>query len=471
MIDFSGRKAMRRQVSIFGIFPAITLLLGLWLAHRTTIWVLAIVTVIVTALSWQVMRWLLSGFGTADRSSLPVPKEAVRQETVAANTGVRIQAAAADAEQAADAICGTVTNMGTAAEQIIASCDRMFTSIEQQARSSMEAADSTRLLQDVAARVRSSGQQQQGAVELTDQSTDQAVREVAAVAQSAEKLASMAEQSAEVAQQGRQAVDATVASMARISDQVTRSVETTRALGEQGDQIGTFVETIKQIAEQTNLLALNAAIEAARAGEAGRSFAVVATEVRKLAERSASASQDITIRVRNVQAGVDAAIAAMEVSHTEVKAGESRSQEAGDALSLILESSFNVRSEVQKVSATAQEVRAVVETLRNKVSAVRLTTIENEQTVTEAVTEMITISEKTAASISGVALANEQTAMGAEEASNFALEITTAAHNVTSTLQELAISMKQDRGITGGVMQGNTNQLTDEVLPALRLCA
>jgi methyl-accepting chemotaxis protein len=127
-------------------------------------------------------------------------------------------------------------------------------------------------------------------------------------------MAQTARNAAKVAETGGASVEKAVASMKRIQQRVQVSSEAIQELGQRGGQIGEIVQTIEHIAEQTNLLALNAAIEAARAGEHGRGFAVVADEVRKLAERSADATREIAALIHAVQSDVEKAIHEMDAS-------------------------------------------------------------------------------------------------------------------------------------------------------------
>ena len=137
---------------------------------------------------------------------------------------------------------------------------------------------------------------------------------------------------AEAAANGLAAVDKTADGMARIKSAVEASAVKVTELGAKGDQIGAIVETIDDIADQTNLLALNAAIEAARAGEQGKGFAVVADEVRKLAERSGRATKEIAALIAEVQQGTEEAVKAMTVGAAEVEAGAQLAVDSKTAL-------------------------------------------------------------------------------------------------------------------------------------------
>src|SRR5262249_46970260 len=150
-------------------------------------------------------------------------------------------------------------------------------------------------------------------------------------------------------------------SMDRIQEQVSASALAVQELGQKGQQIGQIVQAIEDIAQQTNLLALNAAIEAARAGEQGKGFAVVADEVRKLAERSAEATREIAELIDSVRAGVDQAVAAMEASNHEVAEGAATSSEAGKAITGIMEAVVSVsklaESNAKSIESMVMEAR------------------------------------------------------------------------------------------------------------------
>jgi methyl-accepting chemotaxis protein len=130
------------------------------------------------------------------------------------------------------------------------------------------------------------------------------------------------------------------------------------SLGEQSHQISNIVMVIKEIADQTNLLALNAAIEAARAGEQGRGFAVVADEVRKLAERTTQSTQEIAAMIQSIQAGTDNAVAGMSEGSTRVNEGVRMVGRAGSSMELIQDGVQKVLAAIGDISASLREQNA-----------------------------------------------------------------------------------------------------------------
>ena len=182
----------------------------------------------------------------------------------------------------------------------------------------------------------------------------------------AAEAASQAKEAAEAATQGRQIVAQTIDGMNQIAQVVHESAQTIDKLSKSSDQIGEIISVIDDIADQTNLLALNAAIEAARAGEQGRGFAVVADEVRKLAERTTKATKEITDMIRAIQNETKGAVTSMEQGIKQVEGGRVLASQAGESLGAILGYAQRVREMIQQVaSAGEQQSQAAEEIARS----------------------------------------------------------------------------------------------------------
>ena len=169
--------------------------------------------------------------------------------------------------------------------------------------------------------------------------------------------AETAKQAKVAAEQGGKVVEETVAEMNRIANVVNQSAETVKALGKSSDQIGEIIGVIDDIADQTNLLALNAAIEAARAGEQGRGFAVVADEVRKLAERTTKATKEIASMIKTIQNDTMGAVTSMNEGTKQVNEGIKLAERAGLSLKEIVDVSQKVTDKIARI-ATASEQQA-----------------------------------------------------------------------------------------------------------------
>jgi methyl-accepting chemotaxis protein len=172
--------------------------------------------------------------------------------------------------------------------------------------------------------------------------------------------------------------------MRKISDAVQSSSQIVEDLGRQSDHITSIVNTIKEIADQTNLLALNAAIEAARAGEQGRGFAVVADEVRKLAERTSLSTKEISEMVAKIQNGTRCAVSSMQAGVHQVSSGVELANQAGNSINQIRDGSLRVSAVVngisdsiseQSVASTdiAQQLEAIAQMSEESAIAVRQT--------------------------------------------------------------------------------------------------
>ena len=178
---------------------------------------------------------------------------------------------------------------------------------------------------------------------------------VGEVAQNSGKAASIAQEAVETARSGKDVVQETISGMQQLSDAVSQSATIIATLGKSSDQIGEIVRVIEDIADQTNLLALNAAIEAARAGEQGRGFAVVADEVRKLAERTTKATKEIGDMIRHIQQDTKGAVASMDEGTQKVNSGVDLVNKTGESLATIAERVTQTADMIRLIAVAAEE--------------------------------------------------------------------------------------------------------------------
>ncbi len=338
--------------------------------------------------------------------------------------------------QLADAsatLASTSQQLTAATEQSSRGTQDVAKGSEQLARHATEAAQAVDELESAIQQVRAGSEAQKEAASEAELGMQQAAKAVEEVARSAQQMSASAQQAAAVAQSGGQAVQETIQTMSRIQEQAVVSAERVKELDRLGQQIGAIVETIEQIAEQTNLLALNAAIEAARAGEHGRGFAVVADEVRKLAEQAASSTKEIGELIASVRHGVQQAVEAMEKTSREVEMGFSRSTEANEALAQIVQAAQTVASEVEGVTAIAQQMSASVQQVLASVSSVRVAAEQN----ASAVQSISTHAEQVADVISTVASVSEEAAASAQEISASAQQVTAASQELSAMAMQL----------------------------------
>jgi len=264
-----------------------------------------------------------------------------------------------------DSMHGMVTSIKQTADQVAAASTQLYATSEQIATGAEE----------VAAQA---GTVATASEEMTCTSSE--------IAQNCLMAVESSKQAGESASAGFTVVQETVAEMNRISERVKESAATVESLGARSDQIGEIVGTIEDIADQTNLLALNAAIEAARAGEQGRGFAVVADEVRALAERTTKATKEIGAMIKAIQMETKGAVTSMEEGVKEVEKGTVDAARSGQALQEILEQANSVTMQINQIATAAEEQTATTNEITNNI-----------QQITEVVNETARGSQESAA--------------------------------------------------------------------------
>ena len=182
--------------------------------------------------------------------------------------------------------------------------------------------------------------------------------------------------------------------MNEIAEAVGRAASTVRELGSRAEQIGAVIEVINDIADQTNLLALNAAIEAARAGEHGRGFAVVADEVRKLADRTMKATDEISTSIEAIQADTRGAVDQMETGNKSVEHGMGLANEAGEALRTIMAGSQQVLEVIEQIASATEQQASAAEEISHSVEGIRSVAQEANQGVDQAAHAAADLSRK-----------------------------------------------------------------------------
>ena len=282
----------------------------------------------------------------------------IRSISSAASKLIGISGAMAQGDLSQRVRLTTRDELGTIGQSFDIMADSFSQALTKVAESANQVAKGATLVQCTAERIATGAEQvaaQTGTVATAGEEMSATSRDIA---QNCQLAAEGAGRASQAASDGAEVVEKTVAVMGQIAEKVQESAKTVESLGERSDQIGAIIGTIEDIADQTNLLALNAAIEAARAGEQGRGFAVVADEVRALAERTTRATKEIGEMIKAIQRETRGAVAAMELGVQQVEAGTEEAAKSGQALQDILQQVNDVAMQVNQIATAAEEQTA-----------------------------------------------------------------------------------------------------------------
>ncbi|MBI4733839.1 MAG: hypothetical protein HY779_03340 [Rubrobacteridae bacterium] len=335
--------------------------------------------------------------------------------------------------------------MNQTTEQITSAIGQVAIGAADQSRS---AADAVGLVEQIAGaidQVAQSAQTQVASVDEMATGINQLVDSISRVSENANTVTSVVEEASAVASKGKTAVDDTIAGMERIKYAVSESAYKIQTLGDTSKQIGEIVEVIDDIAEQTNLLALNAAIEAARAGEHGKGFAVVADEVRKLAERSARATGEIADLIRSIQDETMEAVDTMEKGTSEVESGSKLAENAGEAIEEMMSSIREVVTQIAQVSENADGMAAASNQVSRAVEQIAAISEENSATAEEVSSS----TSQVVNAVDTIAASSQESAASAQEVSATTEEQSASIQEVSAQVQSLAsMSEELDKAIS-----------------------
>jgi len=344
------------------------------------------------------------------------------------------QVARGSTQQAASitATASSVEEMRRAIDSVAHGSQEQATAIgttsEAMSRLSTAVGDIRRAASDQAASMKRAAEMRDGLADTLHQ-----------VAQATDAVVSEALSSAKAADEGIKFAVQTMDGMQRVNDTTEQLAGRVRDLGRRSGQIGTIVETIDDIASQTNLLALNAAIEAARAGEHGKGFAVVADEVRKLAERSAQATKEIGELVRAVQQGANEVGEAMHQAGADVTSARQLTEQAGAAFETLAEGAKASAERARGVKSAVQSMSTASTGLENAVAEAAELAEQNGRSAEQ----MAALSEHVVGSLDSLSGVVEENTAATEEMSASATEVTGSIESIASVSEENSAAVEE----------------------------
>jgi methyl-accepting chemotaxis protein len=356
----------------------------------------------------------------------------------------KVKLVAANVSEASKQLTKAAEQTAQATQQIASTIQQVAKGTAEQSNALQQTANSVEQLSSAIGQIAAGSQEQAEGVDEATGIVKKVSGAITEVSNNARVGMEAWQNTAASAAEGARMTHETVAGMDKVKKAMDQVSVRVTDLGERSGEIGKIVATIDDIAAQTNLLALNAAIEAARAGEQGRGFAVVADEVRKLAERSSLATKEIASIVDGIRMGVTEAVSAMQQGSKDVEVGYKLATDAGGALDDILDRSRSVAKQVEQISVAAQELQGLSSGMVEAIDRINRI-VEQNAAATEQMTESSGVVSKSVESTAGVA---EENSAASQEVSASVEEMSAQVEQTLAAAQSLAdMSEEMERAV------------------------
>ncbi len=332
-------------------------------------------------------------------------------------------------EESSAQLASAIQQQAVATGQVAATISQVADGSAEQSKGIGTVHESVAQLSTAINQISRGAQEQAGGVESTTELSDEMVDNIAQAVTLVRKIEDDMKINASQAARGTEAAGAVIGSMEKIGSKTEEAVESVARLDQGSRQIGDIIEVINQIADQTNLLALNAAIEAARAGEHGKGFAVVADEVRKLAEQAKSSTNEISEIIKMLSSAIESTIDAVQDSGEQVNDGINLAREAGEVLREIETTTSQTVNAVGSLLALTDKLEDGSRAVAQAMTGIASIAVEN----SASAEQMTASSDQVVGAMENIASISQQTAEGAQN-------VAALAEEQNATLEEMAAS-------------------------------